>query len=421
MPINPLDRVWNSSAVRRFVIQAGLVILLFTTVAVVGIHLRTERLIMSGVRQQADSYLDLVVVARAWNAMHGGVWVTRDKESPTNPFLVELGVDPDTSTVSGTVLTLRNPAAMTRELSELVPDSEGVRFNLTSLDPVNPGNAPDAWETSALREFQRGGRVAETIETRDGHRVYRRMRPLVTRESCLRCHRVQGYVVGDIRGALSVSVDLTANDAEARRNAWSLGALWVSVVGVLGFTVYGLVFRMAARIDKGESRLRVLATTDELTDLANRRTTIDHLKAELSRAAREHSRVGVIELDIDHFKAVNDTHGHAAGDAVLKAAAHAMRDAVRPYDVVGRIGGEEFLVLTPDIREPELIALAERIRAHVAAEAVTTTQGVSVSVTVSAGCTLSTSGESSHDEVLARADRALYLAKTKGRNRVEVG
>lgn len=419
MAVNPLGTVWTSSAVRRFATQTGLVLFIFATVTVLGIYVRTEQLVISAVRQEAHSFLDLVVATRQWNADHGGVWVTKGPGSESNEYLKILGVDPDTSTVAGTALTLRNPAVMTRELSQIVSLSQEVRFRLTSLDPVNPNSTPDAWERAQLQKFQTADSVAEEVVSENGHRAYRMMRPLVTERSCVRCHGIQGYDVGDIRGALSVSIDLTAVDAELRGNAIALGVLWIGVTGVLGFIMFGLVWRMAARIERGESQLKVLATTDELTGLANRRSTMDRLALELARSGRDGSDFGVIELDIDRFKAVNDTHGHPAGDAVLVAVGGAMSASVRAYDIVGRIGGEEFLVVAPMIDEQGLADLAERIRAQVEMTAVTIAPGVEVHATVSAGCATGHGADETLEGVLRRADEALYAAKSNGRNRVE--
>lgn len=414
-------RVWTSSAVRRFAVQAGIVLVVFTTAAFFGIYAHTEQLVLDSVALEADSYLDLVITTREWNAGHGGVWIATGPNSRTNEYLGRLGVEPDTSTASGVPLTLRNPSAMTRELADLVAANGEVSFRLTSLEPVNPNSAPDAWEARQLEAFERGRSSAETIEDGDGTRVYRKMRPLLTDRACLLCHAVQGYQEGDVRGALSVRIDLERRDAELRSSALGLGALWSIAVSALGFIMFGLVYRMAARLERGEAKLKVLATTDELTGLPNRRTTLERLTGELSRGGRGSSRTGAIAVDIDHFKSVNDSYGHAAGDVVLASVAKTMQGSLRPYDIVGRFGGEEFLVVAPEIDASGLAALAERIRREVEAEPVILPTGDKVTITISAGCTLADAEDTSPEVVLNRADRAMYLAKDNGRNRVEVG
>lgn len=419
MAFDPLGRVWSSSAIRRFAVQAGLVLVALSTAFVIGIYLRTENLIMSGVRQQAESYLDLIVTTRAWNAAHGGVWIRVGPESRSNPYLRDLQVEADTSTVSGTRLTLRNPAAMTREISELTEQSQSTRFRLTSLYPVNPDSAPDSWEREQLLEFERGTTQADGSTTEQGRHVYRLMRPLFVQRDCLSCHGVQGYQEGEVRGAVSVTLDLTSVDIERRRNVFGLIALWVSVVGGVGGIMFGLVLSMVKRLERGEARLKMLATTDELTRLANRRATMERLESELARGQREATTVGVIVIDIDHFKMVNDSHGHGAGDQVLAAVSTTMNSCMRTYDLVGRIGGEEFLAVAPDIDSDELRALAERIRSQVESSSIALASGPIVRVTVSAGCAIASDADTSLERVLAQADTALYEAKAKGRNRVE--
>jgi len=417
MTFQPFHRVGRSSAVRRFIVQVAIVLGLFTTAVVIGIYWRTDRLVMDGARQEADSFLDLVVTMRAWNAIHDGVYVRKSTSAPTNEYLRQLGIEADTSTVGGTQLTLRNPAAMTREISDLTLASGGVSFRLTSLDPVNPGNAPDEWERAALEGFAAGKGSIETVADGPNGRVYRRIRPLLANNECLHCHAAQGYEAGDVRGALSVSVPLTARDAQLRANAVGLTVLWAVLIAGLGAAMYVLVYRMAARIELSEQRLEYLATTDELTGLPNRRAAIDRLRSELSRAQRTKSSLGVAIIDIDHFKRVNDLHGHDAGDRVLVTVAGVLQDGLREYDLVGRIGGEEFIVVAPQVEADELRALAERLRASVAEHEVAV-GGTSLRITVSAGCAMAQEGEETTERLLKAADEALYAAKAAGRNQV---
>jgi diguanylate cyclase (GGDEF)-like protein len=123
-------------------------------------------------------------------------------------------------------------------------------------------------------------------------------------------------------------------------------------------------------------------------------------------------------VDIDHFKAVNDTHGHQAGDVVLLSVAQVLAQGLRGADVIGRIGGEEFAILLPDTDIDGAHELAERLRAEVAETVIPLASGTDVPVTVSIGASSLREGDSAVDAVLARADEALYRAKRDGRNRV---
>jgi diguanylate cyclase (GGDEF)-like protein len=165
--------------------------------------------------------------------------------------------------------------------------------------------------------------------------------------------------------------------------------------------------------------LREQATHDGLTGLLNRTAILEMLQKELARAAREGHAVSLLMVDIDRFKLVNDTHGHAAGDAVLRETAHRMREAIRTYDGVGRYGGEEFLIVLPGCDGESAVAQAERIRETVAASPYFTGQR-SIAVTCSIGASSrAVPGETDGEPLLREADLALYAAKGHGRNRVE--
>lgn len=176
---------------------------------------------------------------------------------------------------------------------------------------------------------------------------------------------------------------------------------------------------VAARILQLHEKLRAQAMHDGLTGLWNRAAVMDRLQQELARAEREGSRVGVILVDLDRFKLINDSHGHLAGDAVLQEAARRMRDSLRPYDKIGRYGGEEFLIVAPGDGPVQVQALAERIRDCIGATLVPTGAGA-LGVTASLGVAVSAlDRREDADTLIAAADAALYRAKRAGRNRVE--
>ena len=160
--------------------------------------------------------------------------------------------------------------------------------------------------------------------------------------------------------------------------------------------------------------LRFQATHDVLTGIWNRRAVLDLLHREIERAARFHASTGVLMIDLDHFKKINDTCGHLTGDAVLKETARRITQVVRSYDFVGRYGGEEFLVLLPGCDKEQAEQSGERIRLAVMATPVVA-GGSEISVSISIGATATIGGPET--EVLAIADAALYQAKSAGRNR----
>ncbi len=157
--------------------------------------------------------------------------------------------------------------------------------------------------------------------------------------------------------------------------------------------------------------LREKATTDALTGVWNRATILEILESELKRAKVSGGRLAVIMADLDHFKKVNDTHGHPAGDVVLRECAARMKSAVRPADAVGRYGGEEFLVVLPGATAEAAAKTAERVRRAVAASS--TSNGIAMTVSLGVA-----SGVDSGEQIVKSADVALYRAKQEGRNRI---
>ncbi|MCB1765447.1 MAG: PAS domain S-box protein [Candidatus Competibacteraceae bacterium] len=169
-----------------------------------------------------------------------------------------------------------------------------------------------------------------------------------------------------------------------------------------------------------EQELKRLATTDHLTGLANRRHFLGQMALELDRFKRYAKPTALLMLDLDHFKQVNDTYGHAAGDAVLQHFASITLKVLRRTDLVGRLGGEEFAALLPDTDLDGALHLAERLRWALANLPMPAEEGTKIALTVSIGVTLFLPADLDANVILIRADQALYRAKQTGRNRVEV-
>lgn len=181
------------------------------------------------------------------------------------------------------------------------------------------------------------------------------------------------------------------------------------------------ILDLQAALIRARNDLQYAAAHDPLTGLWNRGAILDLLIREVSRRQRTADALGVIMSDIDCFKKINDTHGHLVGDAVLQEVTRRLAACVRPYDSVGRYGGEEFLIVFPGCSAPNLIIGAERLRHCIADQPVETSVGP-ISVTLSLGLASAEPGEKEmiDCEVLLRiADEALYAAKAGGRNRVE--
>jgi diguanylate cyclase (GGDEF)-like protein len=180
---------------------------------------------------------------------------------------------------------------------------------------------------------------------------------------------------------------------------------------------YFFTWRLVVKLDEVQSHLVVQATTDELTGLMNRRNILTRLEEEQQRAIRLGETLCMMIVDLDHFKRINDTYGHLFGDVVLKSVAAGIRDTIRTYDIIGRIGGEEFLIISPGVTMEVAVSLAERVR-RVISELDMEHGEQKIMVTVSAGVTTLEAGDLGVVPMMMRADRALYMAKDQGRNRV---
>jgi len=179
------------------------------------------------------------------------------------------------------------------------------------------------------------------------------------------------------------------------------------------------IVELHAKFIEAQAQLKQQATHDCLTGLWNRSGILDLLDRELHRARRDNSSVAVMIGDLDGFKSVNDTHGHKAGDLVLKEAARRMTTALRPYDCFGRYGGEEFLIVVPHCDITFATEVAERIRRSICAEPVLCDER-EISITMSLGVTSVYGADPDQaDAIIQTADAALYDAKENGRNCVK--
>ncbi len=168
-------------------------------------------------------------------------------------------------------------------------------------------------------------------------------------------------------------------------------------------------------IDLEDKRIQ-LATTDSLTDLWNRRTIFEFFKEEIARGAREHFNIAAIMIDVDNFKQINDNFGHSVGDKVLSEVAFRLKHSLRPYDKIGRYGGDEMLIVLPNCDNSNVITIMERLRKVICTKKVKTTAG-NLDVTISlGGATSQNFKEISLEELLEGSDNSLYLAKRHGRN-----
>lgn len=208
-----------------------------------------------------------------------------------------------------------------------------------------------------------------------------------------------------------VSFDLPAGDAIFDNSSSSQA----SYVAIYAFAILaGTIGMILMATDRLRGELEHLATHDSLTGALNRRALIEAAELELARCRRNHGIMALLMIDLDHFKAINDTHGHPVGDRVLVDFVARVKNLLRQPDRFGRFGGEEFVALLPETPLNEARVVAERLRAMIEAK----TEDLPP-CTVSIGVTVSRSDDAGLDEIISRADAALYQAKHAGRNRIE--
>ena len=409
----------TDKALTGFFINLVSIFLGFLAAVYLGIFLNNQQAIEQELQSRARSIVETIVSARKWNARHGSVYVQKTSVMTSNPYLE----NPDIETVDGRVFTQKNPALMVREISEMIGPEGAFQFRMASLNPLNPDNTPDEFETEALKAFETGVAEMFTREQKQQGTYFRYMAPLVVEPSCLECHGQQGYRIGDVRGGISVHFNVDAVESLHSRSLVIIIALTLVSFVILFVLIYRLVSRLRRELKEAGEKLQHIAITDELTGLKNRRYLMERLHAELKQVARTARPLACIMFDLDHFKHINDTYGHETGDRILQEVAAAARRQCRESDVLSRFGGEEFMLVLPDTTLDGAVEMAERLRQAIASCQVTLEDGETLTATASFGVTwlkeLQQEMVAAKTALLKRVDDALYAAKDRGRNRIE--
>lgn len=318
-----------------------------------------------------------------------------------------------------------------REKSGLEP----IYFKLASMNPRNPINQADALEADLLKRMNRDGlqEFQEVVELSGNKFLYLAVPIERSNPGCMKCHgdpkdapeelvAMYGDKAGfhedptAIRAMISIRVPLSGVLVDADRMANIL----TMVIFLVLSGIYALIAVFTFRIDSQQRRivqqnveLAHLSVTDALTGAINRLGLTERLNEMISRSMRFAHPLAVLMMDLDHFKDVNDQYGHPVGDGVLKSFVEVVRENIRASDIIGRWGGEEFLIVSPHLGLDSATKLAEKLR-HAVEQA---SFDAGIRITTSIGVAEYVSGERV-GELIERADRALYLAKNGGRNRV---
>ena len=230
-------------------------------------HARDVR---SQTSQAARALLEKDMMYREWSVLHGGVYVP--KAAPTEAGATAHDEEQEIVTTSGQALTLLNPAVVSRQVLALQERQTGIRGHITSLKPVRAANGPDDWERQALQDFEKGRKEVSSIETFQGERSLRMMRPLVTVPACLRCHEEAGRKPGEIRGGISVTVPMSrfVSSGTNLRLGMAHLALWLVGMTGLSFGARDVRRHLRARQQAEAERERLIAELQEA--LANVKT-----------------------------------------------------------------------------------------------------------------------------------------------------
>ncbi len=396
-----------------------MVILLFISALFTGIYLNNQKTIEQGLKNRAQALYSSLIITRKWNALHGGVFVEKTPGMESNPYLQ----NPDITAGNGKIYTKKNPALMTREISEIADKEGAFRFHITSLKPLNPNNAPDSFERQALLSFTQGKNEAITKEKSDGVTHYRYMAPLVIEQACLACHAAQGYRLGDVRGGISIRFNIEETERALMLNRLLLGLLFTVTLASFLAIVHRLVITLQKKLVAAEEIIQEMAITDDLTKLKNRRFLRSRLREELDRATRYRHPLSCIFFDADHFKRINDTYGHEAGDAVLQMISATAQEQCRQSDILGRYGGEEFLMILPETELKQASGLAERLRQTIENRTnIVDQHQIRVTATFGVACYSpeTTTAQPDLSDFIKQTDTAMLEAKKAGRNRVGI-
>ncbi|EGP21128.1 GGDEF domain-containing protein [Halomonas sp. TD01] len=231
----------------------------------------------------------------------------------------------------------------------------------------------------------------------------------------------QGQVIeNDLAQVYSTFEGMVHSEAAKQRIVMERLGRTISVLAFMTLIlILGLLISLF-RLKREHQKVKRLSQFDELTKLGNRRYLLSFAEHCCKHSQRSGSPLGLILIDIDNFKYINDTFGHPAGDLILQVVAGVLKDEARKIDVLARIGGEEFCILLPDTDVDGAMQLAERLRKKTS-DLTQKQLGVATSVTMSLGVAIACKNEATFKHLYARADKALYQAKMHGRNRIEFG
>ena len=387
--------------------------------------------------EQASTLFNNIVTLRKWNSDHGAIYVKAYNGIQPNPYLK----DNHTYTKDNELLIKINPAWMTRQISELSNKKEKYYFKITSLQPINPNNAPDNFEKTALENMKRN--KSKEVYTSLENDKFNFMGALKVEQSCLECHTTQGYNIGDTIGGLRVSIPIdnylhNMEIVDSKTELLYLITILTSIVFILliTYTVNSIYVRelnilklnktlevkvnqRTKELKNANKKLLEISSVDFLTNIPNRRYFFEVGNKSFHLAKREKHPLSIIYIDIDHFKSINDNYGHNIGDEILKLVSSKMNKLIRKSDILARTGGEEFTILLNNTDKENAFILAEKLRTTIENSCYRDKE-FEIQVTISLGISELQNDDEELDSIISRADKALYKAKNESRNKTVI-
>jgi PAS domain S-box-containing protein len=235
----------------QVLLLAGAALVLVIGSAFLALSIKQDKMIRSQIEIAARNYFDSIIITRRWSTGYNGVYVLKKEGMVSNPYLK----NPDIITRDGIVYTMKNPALMTREISDLAKANSGYQYHITSLNLVNPSNAPDAWERQSLELFETGVKETSLKDQLNGKKIFRFMRPLIFETGCMDCHGTQGYKEGAVGGGISVILPYDKIALTLGQNRIQMLALALLVLACFGAVFYLGVWQLFIRLNNSNAKL----------------------------------------------------------------------------------------------------------------------------------------------------------------------
>jgi diguanylate cyclase (GGDEF)-like protein len=379
---------------------------------------------LASARIEAAALVQRDLLYLQWSSRQGGLYVPLSAENQPNPRLDFLA-EREAHTATGTPLTLVNPANLVRTIYRLSAERDGSGGHVTSTRPLNPENAPDAWEAMALEELRNGATEVTRVEQRQGEDFLQLMRSLPLDPSCHKCHPAAADSGPALQAGVSLSVPLaplraamtTHEEAVVMRFSilWAQGLAALALGHLILRRQMLLTLHSEERRSVAEESVNFLISHDSLTKLPNRQLFDDRVQLALAQAARLEQKVAVIQFGLDNFKQINGSFGHAVGDRLLQDVSRRLTACLRPDDSVARLGDDRFLFLLPGLRRAEDAAMVlEKVRRSL--DQALEINGREIFISASAGIALFPEDGRDSGMLVRNAESALNRAKDLGRS-----